>query len=389
MSIFLLNKSPVPDSRGNAETTAISVDVVGSTIFQNTILAYVDGVQAYNGSNFIYPFNASGSSITTTIAGGYDGYHLNIESLFSYDNFVSVRVHADNALSEHIYEAWSFLIDTKINTVYFSDGYGAKKINMKDLVGECQSKVRTFLSTTSTPSIPSNRISSMHGNLIDGYFCLAMSFDDVVYPEGYGVIVARNETNLNTFADGYSTYKGQITDDGKLYLINKDTNSIEVYYGVYFRSGLRSPDFIYNQYSTPAIMAGDILTLHIVSNVSTRYRYGTRLYVGTSNGVTRIEAYDKDSDGYCAGYDAYGVAITYSIPGGIGTHKVIGGTIPRVTSISSDEDKKLFMAVTQDGSGNGGVSQISLTTHKKVIYMTHEGGFLPSNDIRDIFGKGV
>jgi hypothetical protein len=46
------------------------------------------------------------------------------------------------------------------------------------------------------------------------------------------------------------------------------------------------------------------------------------------------------------------------------------------------------MVVTQDGLGDGGVTQISLSTNRKIVFMNYAGGFVPSNIIRDIWGKG-
>ena len=280
-------------------------------------------------------------------------------------------------------DVWSFLVGNDVNTLYFSDGYGVKKINTRELVGESQAAIGVILDKDTIPNIY-NDVSSIYGNMTDNTFCLALSYDH----DSYGTLVIKNEVEKEVYSDGYNTYKAQVTDDGKMYLMNKDQNTIEVYYGVYNRKGLREPDFIYSSTSTPAILSGDILTLHVVSGVSTKYSNGTRLYVGTTTGVTRIETYDRELiDGYCAGFDHFGVSITYSITGGIGMHKSIGGTISNVTSISSDDEKGVFLVATQDGFGNGGLTQISLSTNKKKIYMTKESNDLPSNTIRDVWGK--
>lgn len=389
-TVYLSNITPAPESIGVLEDTLISFDITCDfPIIQNQIRVYIDGDLAYNGSTFVSPFNISGSAITNTSTGGRDGYNLVIKNSNTYDNFVNVSLFAPSE-EESIDTSWAFLIDTEINTVYFCDGYGAKKIDVRDLVGESQEKVRTFLSTTSVPSIPHNSIASMHGNrLDDGYFYLALSYNNFTSPDGYGVYVVKNELTLDFYSDGYSCYKAQITDDGIMYLINKDLNRIEVYYSLYqlYGGAPRAPDFIYSSASTPSIMAGEILTLHVVSGASTKYVGGTRLYIGTENGMNRIECYDKQNpDGTPFGTDSSGVSYTYTISSGSGTYKTIGGTIPKVTSISSDEVNNIFMVVTQDGAGNGGVTQISLTNGRKIVYMTHESGSLPSNDIRDIFG---
>ena len=372
----ILNKSPAPHSIGNLENTLISVDITGTNVKQNSIRAYVDGEPVYDGVNFILPYTGIASAITPIA----DGYHMVIDSAENYKNFVFVNIEAEDDI-EVTSNSWAFLIGETVNSVYFSDGDGLKKIHVQDFVGESQEIVKTILTETSIPPLPSNDIDSIFGSQIDNTFCLAMSYN------GFGTIVSKDEFELYQYSSG-DNFKGQITSRGQLYVINKDINSIEVYYGVHNRNGSRPPDFVYNSSSTPAILTGDILTLHVVNGVSTKYSGGTRLYVGTTTGVTRIETYDREStDGYSAGYDSFGVAITYSISGGIGMHKSIGGTIPDVTSISSDDERGIFLVATQDGLGNGGLTQISLSTNKKKIYMTKESNDLPSNKIKDIWGK--
>lgn len=390
MTIYFLNKDPLPDATMISEDTDISFDVTSTIpLNKSSLKIYVDGSMIFNGSVFLESFVTS--ELTDVNVGGNDGYNIILHNGVKYDNFVDVSIEVEDMSSNSNSTVWSFLIDEEINTLYFSDGYGAKKINVSNLVGESQFVVKTFLSTDTIVNIPHNSISSMYGNkLEDGYFYLAMSYDDFVYPDGYGIVVAKNEYVLDTYSDGYACFKGQITDDGKLYLINKDKNRIEVYYGLSeFFGVVRAPDFIYSSTSTPAIMAGEILSLHVVSGVSTKYYGGTRLYVGTENGLNRIECYDKKNpDGTPFGTDHLGISYSYTISSGSGTYKSIGGTIPRVTSISSDEENNVFMVVTQDVLGDGGVTQISLSTNRKIVFMNYAGGFVPSNTIRDIWGKG-
>jgi hypothetical protein len=390
--INFLNKVPLAYSEDIEEDAPISFDVVSDDpLDQTTIRVYIDGDLVYNGYYFLPPFNDS--TIAAVTVGADDGYHVDLINTQLFDNFVNVCASAETVGGgDYDIESWSFLVGDQVNTLYFNDVGGLKKINLRDLVGESQSRVRAFLTEDTAPSIPYNLIASIGGNrLEDGYSYLALSYNAFSTPDGYGVLIVRNEQDIDIYADGYSCYKGQITDDGKLYLINKDMNQIEVYYGLseLFLGAPREPDYIYSSTSTPALMSGEILTLHIVSGVSTKYAGGTRLYVGTENGMNRVECYDRaNEDGTPFGADNLGISYSYSISSGSGTYKVIGGTVPKVTSISSDERNNIFMVVTQDGAGNGGVTQISLTTSKRIIYMDHDEGTLPSNTIRDIFGSG-
>lgn len=383
-----INIYPEEFSKNIEEDITISFDIISSgTVDRTTIRIYIDSQMVYNGYYFLPPFN--NATITSTVVYGDSGYHIELINSKTFNGFVNVCVKADivGGGDENIY-SWSFLVGSEINTLYFSDSEGLKKINIRDLVGESQREVKTFFTAETYPSIPYNLVSSIHGNVLpDGKFYLALSYDSFSDPDGYGVVVVRDEQDIDVFSDGYSCLDGQITDDGKLYLINKDMNQIEVYYSLpdFFLDPPHVPDFIYSSSSTPALLSGEILTLHVVSGMSTKYDGGTRLYIGTENGMNRIECYDRmNNDGTPYGSDHLGVSYSYSIEGGAGTYKAIGGTIPRVTSISSHDEEDMCMVVTQDGAGDGGVTQISLTGNKKVIYMTHDGRYLPSSEIRDI-----
>jgi hypothetical protein len=112
---------------------------------------------------------------------------------------------------------------------------------------------------------------------------------------------------------------------------------------------------------------------------------GTRLYVGQSIGMTIIDAFDQEaSPGYSAGNDGYGLATYCSIAGGGGFHECIGVTIPKVTDIATDEEHQIIFVVTNDGAGDGGLTQIGMSSNRRIIFMTESSGFVPSNDIRKV-----
>jgi hypothetical protein len=174
--------------------------------------------------------------------------------------------------------------------------------------------------------------------------------------------------------------------NGTLYVINKTLNRLEVYYGADFRHPDQQPDFHYDSASTPPLLAGDLISLHVAEGRSTVFAGGSRLYVGCSNGLTRIEAYDAESpDGYSVGLDGYGLSYTYGISGSLTDFPVLGGTVPDVVAIGSDEPTGIVFVATNDGTEiGGGLSQVSLSRNALILFMTREGGFLPSNVVRDI-----
>jgi len=401
---FLRNQFPVQNETNANADTLVSVDVLSGGLVKPSLLdAYVNGVHAFSGpSTFLNSFNGPQSAITPTNVDGYDGYHLVLDSYNSFSNVVGVRIDGYDGYDDG-YDAydgytggigsWGFVVGNRVNTVYFGDGQGLKRIDIQDLTGETQaamsddygpvfSEVRTVLSRSTYPTIPDNEISSIFGNLVDGYFCLALSFEN-----NYGTAIVRNETGITRYLDGYNSNKAQINDSGTMYVVNEDLNQIEVYYGASIRDGYRSPDFIYNTTSTPSIISGTINDIHVVSGYSTKLSGATRVYVGTSQGVTRIETYDQGTNGYCDGYDNRGVSIHYGISGSGQQHEIIGGTVSNVVSVDSDDSVGIMFVATNDGSGNGGLTQIAISQSRKIIFMTEGSGFLPSNNIRDVFGK--
>ncbi|MFA5048776.1 MAG: hypothetical protein WC516_07155 [Patescibacteria group bacterium] len=413
---FIENNFPTPNSLENQKNTLISFDITdpNNTLDISLLDAYIEGIDAYHGTiGFIAPFNGSLSSIQYIPNGsswGFNLYRIIIDKTNDYSDKVTIEVKYSNIINENwsIFTKMSVPYISNFNTVYFSNLEGIKKVEIANLVGESQSIAQIILSTNTIPPIPDNNINSMTAEIIDGYLYLIFSLKNKIltdlnwgefrwgetWGEDYiyrGCFTVKNEVELLQFSDGYKIYNAAINDRGILYLINKNTNKIEVYYGADTRSGKdRDPDFIYSTTSIPSIFPGEILCLYITNNSSSELANGTRLYIGTSLGITRIDACDVENpDGYCSGLDYLGKSTTYSIVGGGATYEILGGTSPRVVSVSSNERKTIMFVATDDGYGEAGLSQILLTDNKRMIFMTKENGLIPSNIIRDISGKEV
>jgi hypothetical protein len=391
----------------------------------------------FDGSNFVAPYNGPESSFSPYAS---DGYAITIDKTSNYeDGTYQVRIEAQDAEGTSLVppgDRWSYTVGTGLNKVYFSDGYGLKVIEIEDLVGESQSMVSSLLSMDTVPSLPSNNISCISGSYVDGYYFLTLSMigasqsgsiiglmtwgegiigdwpsaalfgqmmwgQDVIgsgLEDEYGTVIVKNEVeSVNTYATGMLAMRAQMNERGILYMINRTKNRIEVYYGAHFRDGIsRNPDFIYDETSTPALMPGFILDLLVVNNASVREFNdpegtrinGTRIFVGTDEGMTRIDTWDQEgTDGYCGGMDIYGIAVNYGIAGSGAQYELIGGTVPQVTRIACDQNNVMLFVATFDGTSIGGISQINMLQNKRTIFMTKETNSLPSNDVRDIFGK--
>lgn len=382
----VLNKFPAPGSSDVDAGTLVSFDVVDdkTTVIPNTILVTIGGLPALSSSSFLVPFTGASSALTPTSVSGADGYNVVIDNVGSYSGTVPVSVYAEDAYGNSVNSVWTFQTGDQINVLYFSDGYGLKAIDVGALAGESQSQVRTVLDISTSPALSSNNVQFIHGNRVtDGYNYLALSFNANV-----GVDVIKQESEINTYMDGYRALKAHMTEDGTLYAVNTDDNQVEVYYGANFRPGTgRTPDYVYNTTSTPPLFGGTILDLHVVDGFSSVLSGGTRFYVGTTLGATKVDTYDKNVDGYGQSMDGYGISKTYSIEGGGAEYEVIGGTVARCVEVASDDENLVMIVGTDDGAENGGVTQVSLSGNRKILFMNKEGGYIPSNTINDIFGK--
>jgi hypothetical protein len=384
---FVDNESPTRNATGVAQTSLISFDVLDPESNMNpaNINIYIEGNLAYGGGGFISPYNGTSSSFSSISFPSGDGYHIIVDKSGLLDSIVPVRATAQDADGYDLDDSWAFLTTLDINNIYYSDGYGVKKIYIGSVTGESQTEAVVILDY---PRIPSNSVSSIFGNVVSSNFYLAACYDDYGIADAYGTSVIRNEAEVVQYSDGYTINDAQITDKGIMYSINRTLNRIEVYYGIHFRGdNTRAPDFIYSETSSPALFPGEILCLHVESANSIRSTGAARLFVGTSLGMTRVDTYDQQTvDGYSDGYDGYALITTYGISGSGAQFEEIGGTIPRVTSVSSDELSTILVA-TNDGYGDGGLTQIALSGNTRRLFLTKAGGLIPSNDITDIFGR--
>jgi len=404
MAIVLQNLSPM-NGEANVDAYAdIQVDISGASTLAG-LEVFVEGTLAFSGSLYPNPFHPPFAGPASSVSFLVDGYRVTLDrTIDSPKEFVNVQVRQNDGygLRSVPVAGWSFRVgDDPINDFYFSDGPsdsdglpnpepGVRRLHVRRMVGEWKPHDRSsdgyampvVLSQAVTPGWPSDRVNSLSANMIDGYLFLVASTQA-------GAAITRNETaDLRIYADGYDGYCGHMTAGGTLYLVNRTLNRLEVFYGSDFRSGNRPPDFVYDDDSTPPLLGGQLTTLHVAEGHSTVFQGGSRLYVGCSNGLTKIEAYDKeDPDGYCAGMDEYGRSYTYGISGSATDFGILGGTVSNVVAVDSDETGGVLLVATNDGTETGGgLSQISISRNTRLLFMTRESGHLPSNVIRSIAG---
>ncbi len=385
---FLENILPIAQSRNAVAGTTISFDILDNTttVIKPGMEITIEGVLAYSGNTdlFYYPFNGPLSSISVLNRSYGDGFRIVIDSIPQNKDFISISIKAYDTASNVLNTAYSFLVGDEINTLYYSDGYGLKKIHISEIAGESQEKSCTFLTTSTYPSLPTNTITNINSVVIGGYLYLTLTFSG-----SNGVCILKDEvTNKNHYVSTSSVKHGYLSSTGILYFINTDLNRIEVYYGADYRSPIRSPDFVYDASSTPSVFSGRINSLKVSDGKSQVADDSARLYIGTEYGLTRIDTYESQSvDGYSDGYDGYGLSFSYGISTSSATYKIIGGTIENVTYVDSDDDNNLFMVATDDGYGNGGITQITLAGNRRLIFMSQSNGLLPSGYINGIFIK--
>jgi hypothetical protein len=115
--------------------------------------------------------------------------------------------------------------------------------------------------------------------------------------------------------------------------------------------------------------------------------------VGSTTGFARIDTYEEETiDGYSASMDGYGMCWTYGIDGSGKDYEALGeannpATASQVIAIHADDEAGIIYAVTDDGQGNGGLTQILLSANRRIFFMNQGNVFLPTNYLRDVHGK--
>jgi hypothetical protein len=389
----ITNESPSPDAIGVSSLAMISCDIFdrNDNLDILTVSVRVNGVLGFEASGgFLYPFTGLGSTAYATTVDGYDGYHVELVPVRAMSDLVTVQMEGEDAYGNAGGGSWSFSITgISKNFIYYSDGYGVHRIHISALAGESQDEAVRILSTDTVPALGTNQVTTLFGTLKDGYMYLLTSMD-----ASGGVLITRNEVNdPRYYLDGYDAYGAQMTPDGTMYVINKTRNRVEAYYGADFRPGGREPDFIYDASSTPALMGGTLLDLHVAPGYSVVKAGRTRFYTGSSQGMTKVDTYDQEaSDGYSAGMDGFGMSWTYGVAGSGADYEQVGSptdpsTASQVVAVHSDDEAGLVFVLTEDGHGNGGLTQINISSNRRILFMNSQGGFLPSNYGRDVHGK--
>lgn len=349
----------------------ISVDVLDDFGISD-IKIYVNSANAFDFPNVFYPHYDGVNSAITPISGGYsiviDPDNLELGADYT------VLIVAEDLSGNVANLSWTFgTLSDSSNTVYLSNINGLYAIEQTNLVGECQSELRLVLSTSTTPSLPTNRMSSIHGikNEMNSYLALSLGLSGAISPviaDQHGAIVVKNESEqLTYYATGFDVAKAQITDNGILYYINKTLNSIDCYHGVIYE--YNTLDYTYSSSSTPSILSGEILSLFVLSG-----EYA-KLYVGSEAGLTIINTNNFDVEGLSDGYESSGTSTTYSIASGTGQFKIIGGNSPEVRDVVYSNG--IVLVVTDDG-----ITQILEEENRKIYFM--DSSMLPSTTIRKI-----
>jgi len=395
MPITIQNQSPASGASGVSTTVDVQIDVVRAApvLLLAEIQIYIEGDWAFDGGSAT-PFHGQYAGPGSLVSPVADGYRIILDRLTPYrEEFVNVQV---RQTGQGPVGGWSFRVgNSPVSDFYFSDGYGIRRLHMRQLVGEWKPyenantdgyAMPIILSAAVTPGWPSDNVRTMTGARPDGYLFLVSSTED-------GVAVTQNETGgLRIYSDGYDTLSAHMTAQGTLYLINRTLNRLEVYYGADYRTPNRPPDFFYDTSSTPTLLDGNLSALHIAEGRSTVLVGGTRLYVGCSRypdgsggGITKIETYDAQIDGYSEGHDGYGRSYTYGIAGSPTDFPILGGSVPDVVAVDSNETEGILFVATNDGTEvGGGLSQMSISRNVLLLFMTKETGQLPSNVIKDI-----
>ena len=187
MPISLQNQSPASGSSGVSPSTGIQVDVVRSSppLALAEIEIYVEGDDAFRGSQPV-PFQGQYAGPGSTVSPLADGYHIVLDRLSDFNKeLINVQVRQTDGHGSAPVGGWSFRVgNDPVSDFYLSDGYGIRRLHMRQLVGELKPyenqssdgyAIPIVLSEAVTPGWPSDTVRSLSGAQVDGYLFLVAS----------------------------------------------------------------------------------------------------------------------------------------------------------------------------------------------------------------------
>lgn len=334
----------------------------------STLNLYIDGNAAIE-NNVVDGVDYIGT-VTTLV----DGYHYRGEIdprfLLTGGESHGIYISAEEPVSGNL-GVLSFSFTTEADppnpkTLYIGDSNGVKSIQVSSLSGH------------STEGVT---------DLFDGYYVNAIDVEVInqinrllVSTRDHGAIFYSTNYPWPTlfYSVGDEIIRGAITNtnNGTLYLANRTHSRIDVYYNILYDDvGRDTPDVFYaisdgyaDGYALSGLLDGYFTDMEVTVGTSTVNNGSNSIFVGTSNGVYRIET-DESVPGNT---EINGSLVSYGTPGAGHEYGVLESTTNEVVAIDvNTETNHLYVATrSPDPDDENSVTYIDLATNQR-------SGFIP------------
>lgn len=259
-----------------------------------------------------------------------------------------------------------------------TDGYyaGIYKVERSSLNGNSTSnKIEAFI----PPNIMSPNINHLYRGDHSGSDVIVVSTDN-------GASVFEQDRKLH-YSVGNNIGVACLDAGGTtLYLANNTLGQVEVYYNIDINTEQNIvPDAYYGLNSSPELSGSIINQIIVIDDMSIMDPESNRLYVGTDNGLTRIDT-DESDPGYS---ESGGLSFTYGTYGSGMVFDILGGQTNNVIAVDVNVNILQIFVLTNDDYGDGGLTTINIPTNTRFDYKSYELGTLISNDLRDISFKNL
>lgn len=328
----------------------------------STLNVYLDGIPAIVG-NVVQEPNFIGT-VTTIV----DGYHyvgqIDPRYLLEGDIGHGLYISAEEPLSGNL-GVLSFVFytapdATNPKTLYIGDANGVKSIQTSDFYGNSTASVETLFDGYYVNSIENAVLNYIHRLVVStkdsGAIFYSTNYDwpTLFYSIGDEIIRAAITTQNN----------------GTIYLANRTRERIDVYYNILADDiGRYQPDVYYSVdgYALPGMFDGYFTDMVVTEGTSTINSGSNSIFIGTSNGVFRIET-DESVPGNT---EINGSLTSYGIPGGPHEYRVLEGTTNEIVAIDVNTKTNHIYVATRspDTHDQNAVSYIDLATNTRSSFI--------------------
>jgi hypothetical protein len=324
----------------NLNINSLGMSIDGNTVIENGVVQAPD----YTG--------------TITEIDGYQYYTgvINPRFLLDPNTVHTLSIGAREDLSENFSQlSYTFNTASAPNnpkTVYVGDENGVKSILVDDVDG------------------PSSTSTVLDGYFVNGIYAKELAHINRVLVgtrDSGAVLVATNysvDSMVYSVGDEIDNVYIASTHNGTIYLLNRTRSRVDVYYDILYDDVGRSiPDVYYgiDGYALQGILDGYFTDMVVTEETSTVNSNSNSIFIGTSDGVFRIET-DESVPGQT---EINGSIISYGISGSGADYEVLDGTTNYIVSIDVNTRLNYLYVATrsEDSNDENAVSYINLDTN--------------------------